>query len=155
VKGKNLGLGFVGTRALMHTRLEKRFPAWALELSPDYTAVEANMDRFVDSHKQNFIGRDAFLNYAPAREKFITLTVDAGDCAIWGDEAIFLDGDPVGYVSSGGFGPLTEKHIALGYVNCDAYQASGQYSIEILGKLCRAELQVAPLYDPAGVKMRA
>jgi dimethylglycine dehydrogenase len=154
-EGENLGLGLVGTRALMQTRLEKSFPAWALELSPDYTAVEANMDRFVNPHKQNFIGRESFLNYAPAREKFVTLTVDAGDCAIWGDEAIYLDADPVGYVSSGGFGPVTEKHIALGYVSCDAYRASGQYSVEILGKLYPAELQVAPLYDPAGIVMRA
>jgi dimethylglycine dehydrogenase len=154
-EGDNLGLGLVGTRALMHTRLEKSFPAWALELSPDYTAVEAAMDRFVNLDKPDFVGRDAVIDYAPAREKFATFTVDAGDCALWGDEAIFLDGEPAGYVTSGGFGPLSEKHIALGYLSFDAYQSGGQYSMEILGKLYPAELQAEPLYDPAGVKMRA
>jgi len=154
-EGDNLGLGLVGTRALMHTRLEKSFPAWALELSPDYTAVEAALDRFVNLDKPDFVGRDAVIDYAPAREKFATFTVDAGDCALWGDEAIFLDGEPAGYVTSGGFGPLSEKHIALGYLNFDAYQSEGQYSMEILGKLYPAELQAEPLYDPAGVIMRA
>jgi dimethylglycine dehydrogenase len=154
-EGENLGLGLVGTRALMHTRLEKSFPAWALELSPDYTAVETEMDRFVNLDKQNFVGRDAVIDYAPAREKFVTFTVDAGNCALWGDEAIFLDGEPAGYVTSGGYGPLVEKHIALGYVSCNAWLTGGQYSIEILGKLCAAELQQQPLYDPDGVKMRA
>ncbi len=154
-EGADLGIGLVGTRSLMHTRLEKSFPAWALELSPDYTAVEADMDRFVNLDKQDFIGREAVIAYAPAREKFVTFTVDAGDCAIWGDEAIFLDGDPVGYVSSGGFGPATEKHIALGYVSCDAYRTGGQYAIEVLGKFFPAELQSTPLYDPTGARMRA
>lgn len=153
-EGAGLGLGLVGTRCLMQTRLEKSFPAWALELSADYTASEADMDRFVKPDKGDFVGRDAFLNAPPAREKFATFTVDAGDCAIWGDEAIFLDGEAVGYVTSGGFGPHCEQHIALGYVNCDAYRPGGQYAVEILGQLRPAELQGAVLYDPSGSRMR-
>ena len=154
-EGANLGLGLVGTRCLMQTRLEKSFPAWALELSSDYTAVEAEMDRFVKPDKGDFIGRDAFLNAPAPREKFATFTVDAGDCVVWGDEAIFLDNEPVGYVTSGGFGPACEQHIALGYVNCDAYRPGGQYAVEVLGQLVAATLQTQPLYDPTGAKMRA
>jgi len=154
-EGANLGLGLVGTRCLMQTRLEKSFPAWALELSSDYTAVEAELDRFVKTDKGDFIGRDAFLNAPAPREKFATFTVEAGDCVVWGDEAIFLDKKPVGYVTSGGFGPTCEQHIALGYVNCDAYRPGGQYAVEVLGQLVAAELQTEPLYDPTGAKMRA
>ncbi|MFT5217942.1 MAG: dimethylglycine dehydrogenase [Planctomycetota bacterium] len=153
-EGANLGLGLVGTRSLMQTRLEKSFPAWGLELSLDYTAVEADMDRFVKLDKTDFIGRDAVLAYAPPREKTITLTVDAGDCAIWGDEAIFLDGEAIGYTTSGGFGPVTETHIALGYVDYDAWQPGGNYQVEILGQRKAAELQTGVLYDPSGSKMR-
>ena len=153
-EGAGLGLGLVGTRCLMQTRLEKSFPAWALELSADYTAAEADMARFVKPDKGDFIGRDAFLNAPAAREKFATFVVDAGDCAIWGDEAIFLDGEPVGYVTSGGFGPHCEQHIALAYVNCDAYRPGAQYAVEILGQLRPAELQSEVLYDPSGSRMR-
>ncbi len=153
-EGKNLGLGLVGTRCLMQTRLEKSFPAWALELSPDYTAVEADMDRFIKLDKGDFIGRQAVLDYGPPREKFITLTIDAGDCAVWGDEAIFLNGMPVGYVSSGGFGPYCEQHIALGYVRTDSYKPGGNYAVEILGDLRDADLKLQPIYDPDGSIMR-
>jgi len=153
-EGANLGLRLVGTRALMQTRLEKSFPAWALELSMDYTAAEAGMDRFVKLDKPDFIGRNAVITYPTPREIFATFTVDAGDCAIWGDEAIFLNGEPIGYVSSGGYGPATEKHIALGYVNFDAYQPGEQYSIELLGQLVSAEIHTQPLYDPGGARMR-
>ena len=154
-EGESFGLGLVGTRCLMHTRLEKSFPSWGLELTSDYTAVEADMDQFVKPDKGDFIGRDAFLNYGPPREKYLTLSVDAGDCAIWGDEAIFLDGEPVGYVSSGGYGPAVEQHIALGYVRCDAWQPGGKYAVEMFGELRDAELQTEPMYDPSGSRMRA
>ena len=154
-EGENFGIGLVGTRCLMHTRLEKHFPAWALELSADYTPVEAGLDRFVKADKGDFIGRDAFLAAAPPREKFAAFAVDAGDFAVWGDEAVFLDGEPVGYVTSGGYGPACEEHIALAYVNCDAYRPGGEYAVEILGQLRPAQLQEQPPYDPTGSKMRA
>ena len=153
-EGQNLGIRLVGTRCLMQTRLEKSFPAWGLELSPDYTAVEAELHRFVNLHKGDFVGREAVLKYELPREKYVTLTVDAGDCAIWGDEAIFLDGKLVGAVTSGGFGPATESHIALGYVDADAYTAVGRFQVEILGEMRDAELCHQPVYDPAGTRMR-
>ncbi len=153
-EGSDLGLGLVGTRALMMTRLEKSFPAWALELSADYTAVEAGLTRFVKLDKANFVGREAALNYPAPRETFAVFTVEAGDCAIWGDEAIFLDGEAVGYVTSGGFGPVTGQHIALGYVEPEAWRPGGHYAVEILGQLRDAQLQAEPLYDPAGARMR-
>ncbi len=153
-EGQNLGIGLVGTRCLMHTRLEKSFPAWGLELSPDYTIAESELERFVNLEKESFCGMGAVLNSPPPREKFVTLTVDAGDCAVWGDEAIFVDSNPVGYVTSGGFGPKSERHIALGYVDIAAYSIRAQYSVEILGQLRDAQLHLQPIYDPSGSRMR-
>ncbi len=155
IEGQTLGIGLVGTRCLMHTRLEKSFPAWGLELSPDYTVVEAGMERFVKRDKKNFVGKKAVLANTPPKERFVTLTVQADDGAIWGDEAIYLNGTPVGYVTSGGYGPASECHIALGYVRAGADDTSGQYCVEILGKLRDAVLHRQPVYDPTGVRMRA
>ncbi|MFT5503204.1 MAG: dimethylglycine dehydrogenase [Gammaproteobacteria bacterium] len=153
-EGLNVGIKLVGTRALMHTRLEKSFPAWGLELSLDYTAVEGDMERFVKPDKGEFIGRSAFLSADSPREKQVTFTVDAGNCVIWGDEAIFLDNEPAGYVTSGGFGPVVERHIALGYLDANKAFSGGDYTIEILGKQRLAELQTSVLYDPDGKRMR-
>ena len=154
-EGRQFGIGLVGTRCLMHTRLEKSFPAWGLELSADYTAVEAGVERFVNMNKGEFFGRSAVENYSPPRYKLITLVVDAGNCAIWGDEAIFLDGQLVGAVTSGGYGPHCEQHIALGYIEHEAHTSSGQFSVEILGELRDAEFCEQPVYDPSGIRMRA
>ncbi|MGB3313038.1 MAG: FAD-dependent oxidoreductase, partial [Albidovulum sp.] len=154
-EGAAHGLALVGLRSLMMLRLEKSFAAWGSEITADYFAHECGMMAHVALDKGAFVGREAARGYAPPRERPITLTVDAGDCAIWGDEAIFLDGAPAGYVSSGGWGPVTGKHIALGYVRPDAFQPSGRYEVEVLGKLRPAELHERPLYDPSGSKMRA
>ena len=94
------------------------------------------------------------LNPASPKEKYVTLTVAAGDFAIWGDEAICLNGNSVGYVTSGGFGAASECHIALGFVDIDACVRGGQFSVEILGELRDAELHENPIYDAAGTRMR-
>ncbi|MCB2134884.1 MAG: GcvT family protein, partial [Rhodobacteraceae bacterium] len=153
-EGTRHGLSLVGLRSLMMLRLEKSYPAWGTEITPDYYAHECGMMHHVKPGKCAFIGRDSVLAYGPARERPITLTVDAGDASIWGDEAIFLDGEAVGYVSSGGFGPVTGQHIALGYVRPDAWRERGSYAVEIFGDLRAAELQPRPLYDPDGLRMR-
>ncbi|WP_264214456.1 FAD-dependent oxidoreductase [Leisingera thetidis] len=151
---RECGADLCGLRALMMLRLEKSYPAWGLEITSDYYAHECGMMHHVKLGKGEFIGREAAQNYGPPRELPITLTVEAGDLAIWGDEAIFLDGQPVGYVSSGGWGPVTERHIALGYVPPGAYREGGDYAVEILGRLRKARLAPEALYDPSGGKMR-
>jgi dimethylglycine dehydrogenase len=108
----------------------------------------------VKPEKGDFIGRNAVLNYSPQQEKFVTFTVDIGDCVIWGDEAIFFKEKPIGYVTSGGWGPVTEKHIALGYINIESYNENNDYFIEIMGKMRLAKLSTRPLYDPMGHRMR-
>lgn len=154
-EGVKNDLALVGLRSLMMLRLEKSFAAWGSELTPDYFAHECGMMDHVRLEKGGFVGRDAAAAYGPARERPVTLTVDAGDFAIWGDEAIFLDGAPVGYVSSGGFGPAVGRHIALGYLRPDAWQESGRYAVEIFGQQRPARLETRPLYDPDGLRMRA
>lgn len=154
-EGESFDLALAGLRSLMMLRLEKSFPAWGTELSPDYLAHECGMMHHVKTDKGDFVGRDAVMAYGAPQERPATFTVEAGDSAIWGDEAVFLDGEPVGYVSSGGWGPEVGKHIALGYVPPDVYREGGDYAVEILGQLRPAQLCPAPLYDPDGARMRS
>ena len=154
--GRSDGLSLVGTRALMMTRLEKSFPAWGTELSPDYSAFDAGVGQFVAIDKDDFIGKGAALKQSVSalNEQRVTFTVDAGNDAVWGDEAIFKGRKRVGYVSSGGYGGWSAQHIALGYLMPDEVDENAQYQIEVLGKMKAATLQTKPLYDPQGEKMR-
>lgn len=156
--GAEFGLKPVGTRALMWTRLEKGFPAWGLELASDYTADEAGLGIFVKTDKDRFIGKDAVVaerQKNSPRETRVTLTVDAGDRCVWGDEAVFKGDDYIGYVTSGGFGASIGKTIALGYIDPTANLPGEGYSVEILGERYPATLHSDILYDPTGSRMRA
>lgn len=153
-EGKKLDIGLVGTRSLMQTRLEKSFMAWGRELSPDYSPIECEQLKHIDLNKTYFVGKSAVENNKLAREKYATFTVEAKENAIWGDEAIFLNDKPIGYVTSGGWGPFVNQHIALGYIKPETFDEKNEFFIEILGKLMPAKLSNKPLYDPLGLKMR-
>ncbi len=79
---------------------------------------------------------------------------DEGDSSIRG----IVDGDwrVVGWVTSGGYAHHVEKSLAQGYVPAPLAEdeSEGVFEIEILGKRRPARINVLPLFDPAGEKMR-
>ncbi|MEK9785274.1 MAG: FAD-dependent oxidoreductase, partial [Gammaproteobacteria bacterium] len=59
-EGQKHGMRPFGMRAMMSLRLDKFFGSWLSEFSPDYTAAETGMDRFIAFNKDvDFIGRKA------------------------------------------------------------------------------------------------
>jgi dimethylglycine dehydrogenase len=154
--GEDLGLRHFGARTLNSLRLEKSFGNWAREYRPIYTPSEAGLDRFVDTSKSDFIGRDAVMRdraEGPQR-RLVTFTVDAGDADAIGDEPVWRDGKVVGWITSGGYGHSVGKSIALGYVPTSFAAAQSGFEIEILGERRRAAIARDPLHDPAGERMR-
>ncbi|MEJ1161263.1 GcvT family protein [Prosthecomicrobium sp. N25] len=155
--GADLGIRPFGARALNALRLEKSFGSWSREYRPIYTPWEARLERFVATQKADFVGRDALLRAREAGPKRIlaTFAVDALDADVIGDEPIWRDGRVVGWVTSGGYAHASETSVALGYVEAAAFEAAAGYEIEIIGERRRARVLVEPLFDPAGVRMRA
>ncbi|WP_187971360.1 GcvT family protein [Aquibium microcysteis] len=68
------------------------------------------------------------------------------------------DGDwrVVGWVTSGGYAHSVQKSMAQGYVPAALAtdESEGLFEIEILGRRCAARINVEPLFDPTGEKMR-
>ncbi len=155
--GKDLGLRLAGGHALMSLRLEKSFQSWGLELSSDYGPLDTGMDRFVKVDRDSFIGRAAFLEASKIgpKEHYATFVVDTENTDCVGGEPVFLSGVYAGYITSGGFGHCIGKSLALGYLQCKAYQPTAQYEIEINGNLHPASLLQNSPYDPTGKRMRS
>ncbi|MEP7084406.1 MAG: aminomethyltransferase family protein, partial [Betaproteobacteria bacterium] len=155
--GKDLGLRHFGSRALMSLRLEKGYGAFLREFRADYTPVESGLDRFVAYDKGDFIGRAAAIDAraAPAAKKLVTLIVDANDADVAGYESILKDGKPVGQVTSGGFAHSAGKSVAMGYVRSDLAHDGQMFQIGIVGDVCTARIQSAPLFDPDGQRQRS
>ena len=106
-----------GMRAMMSLRLDKFFGSWMAEFSPDYTAAETGLDRFISFKKPvDFIGRsaaEAERATGPSR-RLVAFEVDADDADVNAYEPIWLDGSVQGFCTSGGYSHHTGKSIALG-----------------------------------------
>ena len=155
--GRDAGLAHFGGRALNAMRLEKGFGSWAREYRPLYSPVEAGLARFVAWDKPDFVGRAAALEERAGggRLRLCAFKVDAGDADAIGDEPIWHEGKPVGWVTSGGYGHFVGTSLALGYVPREAAAATDGFEIEIIGERRPATRLAAPLFDPAGARMRA
>ncbi|MEQ8355972.1 MAG: FAD-dependent oxidoreductase [Kiloniellaceae bacterium] len=153
--GSDLGLRPFGGRALDSLRLEKSFGSWAREFRPLYTPAEAGLERFVDLRKNGFIGREAALRDREAgpQLKLVTFVVEADGADVVGDEAVWRDGEVVGWVTSGGYAHYVEKSVALAYLPVEQAMGGGGFEIEILGGRRPAELQPEPLFDPTRARM--
>lgn len=117
--GKALGIRDAGYYALDALRIEQGRRAWGAELGPDETPWEAGLAFSVKLDKPvDFIGKAALLNSQglALRKKLVTLVFDTPDVFAWGGEAIVLDGQTVGEISSAGWSPLAGACVALGYV---------------------------------------
>lgn len=155
--GTGLGLRPFGMRAMMSLRLEKNFGSWMREYKPDYQPCEVGLDRFVAYDKPTeFIGKAAARTERAAgpTRRLCAFVVKARDADVWGDEPIWHDGEVVGFVTSGGYAHFVRKSVALGFLPATLASAPRKVHIEILGELREATLIEAPLFDPAGERMR-
>ena len=155
--GRDYGLKLFGGRALNAMRIEKGFGSWAREFRPIYGPFEAGLGRFVAFDKPAFIGRAAA---AEEKQKggalrLQSFRVSATDADAIGDEPIWHDGEPVGWVTSGAYGYRVGASLALGYVPVELAAADSGFEIEIIGERRAAERLREPPFDPAGSSMRA
>jgi dimethylglycine dehydrogenase len=153
--GADFGYRWYGARALMSMRLEKAWGVWTLDFRPDFTAAESGMDVFIN-WKKDFVGKaaaEAERVSAPA-QKLVTMVIDVDGIDVSNDEAILVDGEAVGYVSSGGYAHHVKKSMAMGYVKTPFAAADTKVQVEILGQMYNAEIQGAPVYDANGANMR-
>lgn len=146
-----------GMRAMMSLRLDKFFGSWLREYSPDYTAAETGLDRFISFKKDTpFIGRaaaEADRDNGPTR-RLCAFEVDADDADVVAYEPIWLDGAVVGFCTSGGYSHYAGKSIAMGFVPVDRAADGLEVEIEILGKMHAARLITTALFDADGARMR-
>jgi dimethylglycine dehydrogenase len=154
--GADLGIANFGMRALLSLRLEKNWPTWFRELRPIYGPFEADVGRFVDLKKNDFIGREqaAEEQASGGKLKRVTFVVDAKDADVLGDEPIWHAGKVVGWVTSGGYAHYVDRSLAQGYVPKELAADGAAFEIEIIGERRPATIQHTPLFDPEGARMR-
>ena len=159
--GREFDMRLFGFRALITMRLEKNFGTWFREYRPIYTPLEAGMDRVL-KFDHDFIGREAVeaeMKAGGPKRKLVMFKVDVDPQApadVIGDEPVFHDGKVVGWITSGGYAHYSGVSLALGYIPAElANEGTKGFEIEIIGKMRPATLQLEPVLDPSGSRMRA
>ena len=158
--GEKFGIADFGLYAMDSLRLEKCYRSWKADLTTEYTPFMATLDRFVKLDKPaGFIGQEALRREAAAgpRERFVPLIVDAADADAAAVSIAFTPKakEPVGLVTSGGYGYRLKCSIALAYIRTDLAVPGTELEIEILGTRRRAVVGREPLYDPDNARLRA
>jgi len=156
------GLRPAGYRALDSLRLEKGYRAWSADITPNDTPFEAGLGGGVKMATAiPFLGRAALERAAggPLAKRLAIFTIDDPRAVLVGRETILRDGAAVGYLTSAGFGYTIGKGIGMGYVrNPDGvgrdWLLSGRYALVVAGEEFAAGIGLAPLYDPAGLRLK-
>jgi 4-methylaminobutanoate oxidase (formaldehyde-forming) len=110
----------------------------------------------------DFLGRPALeaARAAPLAKRFSGFVLDDPGLVLVGRETILRDGQPVGYLTSGGFGYTLDRLVGYGYVHSPAGVAgdwlmSGRYELVVAGETVPASIDLRPFHDPGNDRVRA
>ncbi|PWW02108.1 4-methylaminobutanoate oxidase (formaldehyde-forming) [Hoeflea marina] len=153
----------VGYRALESLRLEKGYRAWGSDITPNDTPFEAGLGWAVKLKSNiDFIGARALRAIAgkPLTKRLAAFVIDDPDAVLVGRETILRNGQPVGYLTSGGYGYTVGKSIGYGYVRdedgvSDDFLARGDYELVIALAKFPARIHLAPPVDPDNARVKA
>ena len=159
--GTDHGIANYGSFAMNVMRMEKGFKG-AGELTNEVTLPEADVMRFVNLEKGDFIGRDATLASAKAAEAgelpwvcaYIAIEAD-GETDGHGGEAVLHEGDVVGSVSSITYGHSVGKILAFAYVKPHAALEGTALEIVVMNEPRPAMVLGEAAYDPQNLLPRA
>jgi dimethylglycine dehydrogenase len=157
--GEEFGIGMAGMRAMESLRMEKSYRMWGSDLTRENTPFEAGLDRFVRMKKGEFTGRAALERQLAAGvpNRFVTLDVHGvKDADPLGNEPLFDGkGRMIGRATSGAYGHVLKKSLAIGYVKPEFAEVGTEIAIEILGERKDAIVLVDSPYDPENKDLRA
>jgi len=154
--GRAVGLRHFGVRALNSLRLEKGYGAWGREYTQDYMPAEAGMQRFIDTTKPDFIGRNAVLENAagPTARQLRLLAIRSDDLDPVGGETVLHDGRPIARLTSGAFGHTVGYSLGFAYLPPEIALLTEGLEVDLLGSRHSARVLEEAPYDPAGKRLR-
>ncbi len=152
--GEKHGMKLVGARAQNWLRQEKSYRAFGNELGRDATPLEAGLPRFVDMTKE-FQGKAA-MAATGIRSMCVTVLIDGpDDTDPWGKEALVVNGEKVGRLTSGGYSVAFGKQIGMGYVRPDLAAVGTKLQVRMNRQLWDAVVTEDSPFDPANARIRA
>ncbi|MFT4729149.1 MAG: glycine cleavage system aminomethyltransferase T/glycine [Granulosicoccus sp.] len=162
--GQAHGLKLAGLHALDSCRIEKKFLHFGHDVADEDTPLEAGVG-FVCAMGKSipFIGYDAIAKQKDTKsfmnKRLVQFVLKDPEPLFYHHEPIVMDGECVGYLTSGNYGHTLGASVGLGYVKNDDpitadWLASHKWQINVGGQIIDADASLRAAYDPSGEKMR-
>ena len=159
----DFGLRLCGYHTLNSCRLEKAYRHWGHDINDLDTPVEAGLSFTCAMDKSvPFIGRQKVLEQRESgvARHLLQFALDDPEPLLHHNEAVYRNGEAVGYITSGSYGYTVGRAVGLGLVNHTlgeplADVRIGEYEIEIAGERFAAGAYTRPIYDPASERVRS
>jgi len=142
-------------------RLEKGFRHWGHDIGSGDNLFEAGLSFAAKPDAGDFIGRDAFLQAKEAglpKRRLVQFKLDDPEPLLYHNEPIVMDGNIVGYLSSGMYGHTLGAAIGMGYVEVPDLTAerisAASFEIEVAKERFSAQASLRGFYDPSGSRMK-
>jgi len=147
-----------GLYAMDSLRVDKCYRGWKSDLESGYTPLEASLDRFVEVHKADYVGKTALVaeHARGAAQRFVPLIFDDdGDAEAPYCAQVFDGSTNVGLTTSGVWSHTLNKSVALAYVSASKATPGTKLQVEVLGRMRTATVHAEPLYDAKNERLRA
>lgn len=162
--GQEHGLKLAGLHALDSCRIEKKFLHFGHDVADEDTPLEAGVG-FVCAMGKSipFIGYDAIARQKDTQsfmnKRLVQFVLQDPEPLFYHHEPVVMDGECVGYLTSGNYGHTLGASVGLGYVkNAEPitadWLASHKWQINVGGQIIDANASLRAAYDPSGEKMR-
>jgi len=145
-KGESYNIKPAGLAARDTLRLEMKYCLYGNDIDNTTHPYEAGLGWITKVEQGEFIGKGAILNRKEEMNRRL-VCIEMIDRAIprQGYE-IFIDGEKIGYLTSGGQSPSIEKGIGLAYINRPHTKSGTGIDIDIRGKMKKGIVVKPPFY---------
>ena len=155
-EGRKYDVIAAGGAAFNSLRLEKGYRSWGTDMTTEHNPYEAGLGFAVSAQKTDFVGHKALQGVSDSTigRRLACVVIDDGCSVVLGREPVFLDGQPVGYVTSAAFGHTVAAPIAYAWLPASATPGT-QVEIQYFDRRTAATVAAEPLVDPEMKRIRA
>ena len=145
-----------GRAAFNSLRIEKGYRSWGTDMTTEHNPYEAGLGFAVSPKKADFVGHNALqgISDSTIERRLATVVIDDGVSVAMGNEPVFLDGKPVGYVTSAAFGHTVGAPVAYAWLPSSAKEGT-RIEIQYFDRRIAATVAAEPLVDPEMTRIRS
>lgn len=145
--GREEGMKPAGLGARDSLRLEAGYALYGNDIDATTNPIEAGLGWITKLNKpENFIGKEAVLSAKSSLKRRLMAFVVEDKLIPRPHFSLLINNETVGYVTSGGFSPILNKPIGMGYVAKPHDQEGNEVIVEGKGRSGKALIVPKPFY---------